>query len=206
MKKVLIVESPGYQDIDSGDRRGEVIRQQLGLLRVLAEVRGASKLAGLMTHLVVEKTAEYDALHLAMHGDRQGLYFTDGGRLDWAQMQIVALSMSKRLVVLDACESVSFTPDTTFADFWNKLVPSLPAEPPRFVLTMWGSPYYADSVLAWGLFYAYIARQAQPIQQLEPRALVDALKRVHAAGLPKICAWHLMGGRFKAISPWEPGT
>lgn len=205
MRNVLIVESPGHQDIDSGDRRGEVIRQQLGLLRVGATVRGSATLESLMKHLVVERTADFDALHLAMHGNEHGLYFTDGGRLDWRQMQIVALSMSNRMVVLDACESVSFAPDTTFADQWNKLVPTLIAAPPRFVLTMWGSPYYADSVLAWGLFYSYIAHRAQPAQQLEPRLVVDALKRVQAAELPKICAWHCVGGRFKAISPWELG-
>jgi hypothetical protein len=206
MRDVLIIESPSYDDLYSGDSRGDVINRQLGLLRVPARLKNVATMKHFAERYVLEAAAlQFDALHLAMHGDRTGLFMTDGGHLPWKDLHFLSVMLSGRMLVLDACESAAFMPDTSIADFLNNLIPGLGATPPRFVLTMMGKPYFADSVLAWGVFYAHLAGEAVGVHStsMSPRVVFDALQRVKAAGLPKICASYSNGGRYASISPWN---
>lgn len=208
MRRVLIVESPGLADITSGDRRGELIKRQLELLRIPCVLQ-AIHTSTLFEDVLKGGAPESDVIHLSAHGNTAGIGFTDGSFLDWKKLQIAALPHTGgKLLVLDACQSAAFNVDANLAKFMQQMMGGV-AQPPKCVLTMVGNVYFADSVLAWGLFYRRLAQKLNgaPVVQTDAHHIKEALDSVKGAQLPKICAsyWYDEHGKYKNISPWLGG-
>jgi hypothetical protein len=81
---------------------------------------------------------------------------------------------------------------------------------PRCVLTFFGTVGYADSLLAWGLFYRHLfsglTAKNIDVAACPARVIFDALSHVKASGLNvKICAayWYDRFRCYANISPWS---
>jgi len=209
MRRVLIVESPGLEDITSGDRRGEVLMGQLRLLRIPCVLRPIHS-ARLLEEVLKEEAPNSDVIHLCMHGNSAGISFTDGSSYRWKDLQFPVLSHARgKLLVLDACRSATFKPDATLAKFMS-IFSKGRAQAPRCVLTMFGDVYIADSALAWGLVYRRLRRELEgaSIEQCSAKQIKETLEVVKQAGLPKICAsfWYERHGLYQDVTPWLIGS
>lgn len=211
MLSVLIVESPGLEDITSGDREGDILARQLQLIRIPCEYKSIHK-ADLLIEVIKEHN-KYDVIHLSCHGNENALYFTDKSRLNWDELQKILLTFgSDRLVVLSACNSAFFKPDATLAEFLKRFTFNT-LKPPKCIFTMSGNFYFADGVLAWGLFYRKFSEELKEnktsVLSCTSRMIYKSLSCVKKAELPevKICAayWYEQHNKYVNISPWLRG-
>jgi hypothetical protein len=208
MAKVLIVESPGLKDISTGDREGLVLSELLQLIRVPVGYC-AIETASLLQTRLSSRGRNAAVIHISTHGNPTGIFFTDGSSLTWKELQQTLLAHAwDKLVVLSACHSGMFTPDESQAQMLATLTAGV-VKPPRCVLTMWGDVYFADAVLAWGLFYrAFFERLARRrVSSFDAHDVLESLKRVKAGGFSKICAYYWYGSSqgYRSISPWKDG-
>jgi hypothetical protein len=207
MKRVLIIESPGLNDITTGDRTGELLAGQLSLIRIPYELRTIHT-AELLEQRLGEEARESDVIHLSMHGNRDGIWFTNGTSINWTHLQYQLLKHAGgKLIVINACQSSTFVPDDNLAKTMQELTNG-GMQAARCVFTMFGDVYFADSVLAWGLFYRRLSSKLNGASSSQCTAaqIRDSLSSVHRAGFPKICAvfWYEQFGKYKNISPWIP--
>ncbi|MFH1227003.1 MAG: CHAT domain-containing protein [Planctomycetota bacterium] len=208
---VLIIESPGLIDITTEDNQGKILAQELRLLRIHCEYKPIHTSSLLQQTL--NSHAKYDVIHICCHGSKDGLSFTDGSFLNWDALQSSLLPfMSKRLVMLSACQSAFFKPDATLAKFLQQI--SFDAlKAPKCIFTMFGNFYFADGVLAWGVFYRKFSEELEKnkasVSSCTSRMILNSLRSVKNAELPsvKICAayWYEQSKRYIDISPWKIG-
>jgi len=208
MENVLIVESPGLVDITTGDRIGYLVSEQLRLLRV-PHVYFAIHTSSLLQERFAEHAKGAGIVHISAHGNETGIFFTDNSGLTWNELQQNLLVYAgNRLIVVSACHSAFFTIDETLAGLLESLTTGV-AKPPKCVLTMWGEVYFADAVLAWGLFYRgfFKVLAHRNVGSFTPRMILESLKPVKQAGLPKICAsyWYSRYHKYVDLSPWKEG-
>lgn len=184
MGKVLIIESPGLVDITTGDRTGYLVSEQLRLLRV-PHVYFAVHTASLLQERLAEQAEGAGVVHISTHGNETGIFFTDNSELTWNELQQNLLVYAgNRLIVVSACHSAFFAINKTLAGLLELLTQGV-AKPPKCVLTMWGEVYFADVVLAWGLFYRrfFKALAGGNVDNFTPRIVLESLKSVQASGI-----------------------
>jgi len=208
MDNILLIESPGLMDITTGDRTGYLLSEQLKLIRVPHDYF-AIHTSSLLQELLAQHAKNAGVVHISVHGNETGIFFTDNSILTWNELQQNLLVYAgNRLIVLSACHSAFFKIDKTLAGLLESLTAGL-AKPPKCVLTMWGEVYFPDAVLAWGLFYRTFFKTlaGSDIGSFTPRAVLESLKIVKQAGLPKICAayWYSRHHEYVDISPWKEG-
>lgn len=180
---------------------------QLRLLRIPCELRTIHA-AELLERTLEEGARESDVIHLSTHGNKDGIGFTDGSGMNWNQLQYPLLKHAGgKLLVINACQSAAFVPDGNLAKIAQAFTKGR-MQAARCVFTMFGDVYFADSVLAWGLFYRRMSTKLKGASssQSTPEQIKDSLDAVHQAGLPKICAafWYEEHSKYKNISPWHP--
>lgn len=207
--RVLILESPGLIDIDTGDREGEHLDKLLRMLRIESTYRPFSGHSRLEL-LLVNEAPNAACLHLCGHGDSQQFAFTNGRGLAWSELARGVITYAPRkIVILAACHSDELR--IVFRTLAEALEAALPGSlvMPRCVLTFFGTVYFADSLLAWGLFYRHLFDALRSknlnIANCPPRVILDALSKVKASGLNvKICAayWYDKYRCYANISPW----
>lgn len=208
MENVLIIESPGLKDITTGDRTGYLVSEQLRLLRV-PHAYFAIHTSSLLQERLAEHAKSAGVVHILAHGNQTGIFFTDNSGLTWNQLQQNLLAYAgNRLIIVSACHSASFAIDDTLAGLLESLTTGV-VKPPRCVLTMWGEVYFADVVLAWGLFYRrfFKALSGNDVLSFTPRMILESLKPIRQAELPKICAsyWYSQYHKYVDLSPWKAG-
>ncbi|NRD51614.1 C13 family peptidase [Corallococcus exiguus] len=208
MRQVLIIESPGLNDITTGDRTGELLAGQLRLLRISHKL-STIHTSELLEQRLQESAQDSDVIHLSMHGSKEGIHFTDGTYIDWRQLQHKLLAHGgNRLLVISACQSSNFVPDSNLASTMQSLTNGAQSAP-RCVFTMFGDVYFVDVVLAWGLFYRRLSSMlnGMPSSQCTPQQVKNSLDAVYKAGFSKICAafWYEQFGKYQNISPWLSG-
>lgn len=208
MENILIIESPGLEDITTGDRTGYLLSEQLKLLRV-PHVYFAVHTASLLQERLLEYAKIAGVIHIATHGNETGIFFTDNSKLTWNELQQnLLVYAANRLTVISACHSASFEIDETLAGLLESLTTGV-VKPPKCVMTMWGEVYFADAVLAWGLFYRGFSKAlaGKEVDSFTPRMILESLKPVKQAGLPKICVsyWYSQYHKYVDISPWKMG-
>lgn len=213
MEPILIIESPGLSDITTGDREGQHLHGLLQILRIPSTYLPihSDKLLG---ERLAEHAPKHAVIHLAAHGSKQGLGFTDGSLTEWAELSaLLTFAAADKLVVLSSCHSSEMPkPDTqdTLAAIVTKAL-GLKPSPPRAILTIFSTVAFYDCVLAWGVFYRHlsmrIAKHGAAIASCEPRWIFESLNAVKNADLPtvKICAtfWYEKYGKHVDISPWH---
>jgi prepilin-type processing-associated H-X9-DG protein len=200
--RILFVESPGLNDITTQDRRGEVLSQQAGLLRIdrVYQPIHTKDLLG----PVCSQNSACDVIHLSAHGQQGNIAFTDGSAYSPLELQAAIWPYaSGKIVVFDACDTHWIEPNEELSNFISKLSKGT-VKPPLCVLTMVGKVFFPDSVLAWGVFYRHLAAQLRQraVSTATLKEINQALKYVKGANLPKICAVYSSGKTWKNISPW----
>jgi hypothetical protein len=209
--RVLIIESPSLEDITSGDREGEHLHALLGILRLNTRYYPihSDKLLG---KRLGELALDHDDLHIAAHGDENGLGFTDTSRTTWKELStLLGFAAGNKLVVVSSCHSSKMPkPDGTLGAELASIL-GVDTRPPRAVLTFFSTVFYYDCVLAWGIFYrhltAKLTEHKSQIASCEARWIWESLKAVKGASLPsvKICAsfWYEQYRKHVDISPWH---
>ncbi|MAT84106.1 MAG: hypothetical protein CMD39_07425 [Gammaproteobacteria bacterium] len=208
--EVLIIESPGLDDFMTNDRVGPPLQQQLMLTRVVANLMVATRRESFRELMRGPHVASFPIVHLSLHGDMSGITFTDGKDMDWHQVQLELHAWAaNKIVAISACESAAFKLDDDLAK-WLMSQTKGQYGPPRAVLTMLQKVYMPDATLAWGLFYRRLYqrladRQAPSASSASARDIYESLRKVRAAGLPKICCafWYEPYQRFVNITPWK---
>jgi len=205
MEPVLLIESPGLLEITTGDRRGEVLSRQLHMLRVpcvYAPIHTNNLVAARM-----DTMKPYSVMHLAAHGLKGSIGFTDGSALSPEQLrQVVWPRASDRIVVLDACDTHWIQADDPLSALLRPWQGG-----PKCVLTMVGKVFFADSALSWSVFYRHLFARlgSGGVPACTARDVLESLKRVKAAELgAPICAayWYEAHSRWVDISPWKPSA
>jgi hypothetical protein len=184
MENILIIESPGLEDITTVDRTGYLLSEQLKLLRV-PHVYFAVHTSSLLQGRLAEYANIAGVIHIAAHGNEIGTYFTDNSGFTWNELQQNLLVYAgDRLIVLSACHSAFFNIDKTLAELLESLTAGV-AKPPKCVLTMWGVVNFPDAVLAWGLFYRTLFKSLadRTLGSFTPRMILESLKPI-TRGLP----------------------
>lgn len=213
----MIVESPSLGDIDTGIRDGEHLHKLLAMVPIGEHAPGRaveSVYRPFSTHERLMAILEHEAkaascLHVCGHGNSEGFGFTDKSVLRWDIFARVVLACAhQRIVVLAACNSDALRPLVGgLAQVLTAAVGRWPM--PRCVLTFFGRVTFADSLLAWGLFYrhlfAALGKSKTQIADCSARVIFNALKSIKDSGLDvKICAayWYDAQKKFVNISPW----
>jgi hypothetical protein len=207
MQNVLIIESPGLEDITTEDRTGILVAQQLRLIRVPVEIQSIHS-SKLLQERLNQFGRDAGVIHIAAHGDKEAIWFTDGSKLTWKELEqnLMVYAMQK-IVVISACRSANFTFDKTLSDVLQ-ILSNGQHQPPKCVLTLWGNVFMADVVLCWGLFYRRLfSFHNGGIDKLTARNIYESLSSVKSAGLPKICCayWYDKYRQYADISPWKSG-
>ena len=218
-ERVLIVESPSLHDIDTSHSEGEPLDQLLRMIRVGSTYERATSADRFVSSLSA-RASEHTCLHVCGHGQglggRDGFHFASGSPFTWEQMarNLLAHGASK-IIVVAACSSDEMRlVFKSLADalrvFVQTIIPGS-SMMPRCVLTFFGNVTFADSLLAWGIFYrhlfAALRKTDLAIADAPPRTIFDALKAVQGASLGvHICAayWYEQYSRYANISPWKP--
>lgn len=207
MQSVFIIESPSLEDISNEDRTGLLVAQQLRLLRIPAEIKSIHK-AQLLSTRLSEFGNNAGIIHIAAHGNTEGIWFTDRSKLTWKELeQTLAIQAMNKIVVLSSCRSANFSFDKTLSEVLQLLTQGK-YQPPKCVLTLWGDVYFADVVLCWGLFYRRLFSAINGnITNCSPRIIYNSLTDIKKAGLPKICCayWYEKYREYADISPWKAG-
>lgn len=207
MQKVLIIESPSLEDITDEDRTGLLVAQQLRLLRIPAEIKSIHTAQLLQTRISLFGN-DAGIIHIAAHGNTDGIWFTDRSKLSWKELeQALLVHAMNKIVVLSACRSANFSFDKKLSEILQLLTMGQ-YQPPKCVLTLWGDVYFADVVLCWGLFYRRLfAANNGNIENCNPKIIFDSLEYIKRAGLPKICCayWYDKYRQYADISPWKSG-
>lgn len=119
---VLIIESPGKQDVASGRSEGEALRRALEISGIRCRVDEAQDAANLTRAFdqaaawINEKPNGRPAIatvHIAAHGDENGIGLTSGERVDWATLRALLLRLAddtkrmnpRGLALIDLCMS-----------------------------------------------------------------------------------------------------
>lgn len=218
-ERVLIVESPSLNDIEADHSEGEPLDQLLHLVRVGSTYERATSIDR-FSKVLASRASEHTCLHICGHGQgqggREGFHFAGDSPLTWEQMSRHLLGHgSNRIIVVAACSSDEMrllfkSLADALRSFVQVLVPNAASPMPRCVLTVLGNVTFADSLLAWGIFYRHLfdglARQGTTVANAPARVILDALKAVKGANLGlHICAayWHDRFSRYANISPWK---
>ncbi len=127
---------------------------------------------------------EASVIHLAAHGNRQGIQLTDQSLIDWNKLvEIAGDALMKKLIVLSACESEG---SNGFC-----LAMANAGKPAIMVVGTQRTVTYEEAAIGWPLFYFSVKRAIS-----EGRDIKDAFQR-------SVKLVNAVCGRFCSYHRWD---
>jgi hypothetical protein len=178
---VHIIESPSPQDLLDGREERTSIAQvltQVGIdCRTYLAVNQEMFIKALFSAIIRTPTGRRPIVHLSMHGNREGLAFTSGERLSWAELaprlEVANQNVKDNalLLCLSTCEGLS-----ALEMAWKDMPPEA-VFPFHTIVAPQHTIAWSDALVAFVSFYHLVIKR-----NVEPVAAAKTMNL--AAGLP----------------------
>lgn len=143
---VMLIESVGATDLFDSRSEGEGMQRMLHLSGVRSVLRNVCGKASFIDELKVFAASEAEVLHLSCHGNGDGIGFTNGEMMGWAELYSrLEPDIHDKTLCLSSCGA-------TATDKLAKLFCAGHAKP----LMIIGSPdsiRWDDALVSWGIVY-----------------------------------------------------
>jgi len=151
--KIFIIESLNSSDIYSGRREGIAISEMLNILEIKSQYKVVQDIKYLKKAIQSASEKKYSIIHLSAHGNSYGIQLTNkNATVNWVDLAnlIQPFSSENKGLIISCCQSGIYGV--------TRYLPKMKRKP-GFVIGPAGDMPFADSLIAWSIFYKMISEK-----------------------------------------------